>query len=100
MAIESKIVEDAIILIHQMKNEFLFSYPDHCRLANEVISMLRLHGPRIEKNRDVLGIVNFQMIRFSVCIPEEHENSELAEKFKDLTQTLCNSYDGKLVSDM
>lgn len=99
MSVESILIEDSIILIHQMKNEFLGQMEGHNKLANEVISILRTHGPRVDKNRDVLGIVNFQLVRMSVCIPEEFDNHPTVEKFRDRVQELLNSYDGKFQAE-
>ena len=98
MGFETGCVEDAIILIHQMKSEFLGDLEGHNRLANEVIATLRVEGPRIEKNREVLGIINFQLVRLAVCIPDEFDDHPLVEKFKDKVQDLCNCYDGGLNS--
>jgi hypothetical protein len=99
MSQETQLIEDAIILIHQMKNEFLGEFPDHCTLANEVIATLRKIGPRVDKEKEVLGMINFQLVRLAVCIPEEFDDNELANKFKDKVQDLCGCYDGGLNSE-
>jgi hypothetical protein len=79
-----------------MKNEFLHEHPDHNKLANEIISILRTEAPRIDKNHDILSIITFNLVRMSVCIPEEYEKNEIVEKFLDRVQELCNLYKGSI----